>query len=661
MEFIDLGIRSDPARVRDSVICPKCNESRTKHKNQKCLTVNNEPDNRWFKCNHCGWSGNLEILTRYDQVRMNAKMPKHVGPERTFSQAFSKYLATRGLSPKTLAEGKVYETTEGSLIGFPFYQGFTLVNVKFLNLNPKPGKPKWFQLAGKHGTKVCFMGMQDLVIDKEDPGQRKEPNEVTISEGEWDMYTWKECGINNSLSVPMGAPNAKAKDFHKEFQYIHDDGYFKAIAKYVDTFYISVDDDDPGRVLKENLVKILGPQRCKIVTYPEGYKDINDVNKGNKEKELPALGKEGVLQAYKDAKPYPLKGIIRAKQLSDDLRMFRKDGLQPGFGIGIPEIDAQFTIKIPHISFWTGIPGMGKSTVLRWYLTELLKHNPDENFKIALFTPEQRPTAREVVKLAEVMLGKRYQEGHPDSMTDKEIADIEQFIHRHFFFIGPDRFNFESFSGSIRKDRVNTMQSIFEYIAHLAKTENIFGYVIDAFNKLEFDHPSHVTETKFISEILDYFLDFNVAHNVHGFIVAHPVKTSKDNNGNYSFPSLYDIKGSSAWNEKADVGNIIHRYKFRKKDEASEDTDDDMLYEAKKAMPTYLKTEKLRFKELGKESIIRLEIDKYERFTVHPDDVGKHMEYVTEEVPDPGQKTIELWDLEEDPIGPQRPHDDLPF
>ena len=29
-------------------------------------------------------------------------------------------------------------------------------------------------------------------------------------------------------------------------------------------------------------------------------------------------------------------------------------------------------------------------------------------------------------------------------------------------------------------------------------------------------------------------------------------------------PSLYDIKGSSAWKEKADIGILIHRYKLKK-------------------------------------------------------------------------------------------------
>jgi twinkle protein len=598
-------------------------------------------------------------MERYDEVRQNAKMPAHVGPERTFSQKFSKYLSTRGLSPRTLAAGSVYETSEG-LIGFPFYQGYTLVNVKFLNLNPKPGKMKWWQMAQKHGTKVCFMGLQQLEIDRGDRGERKTPNNIYICEGEWDMYTLKECGINNAISVPMGAPSEKAKNFHKEFQYIHDDNYFKGIMKYVDNFYICVDADEPGRVLKEHLVKILGPQRCYIITYPEGYKDINDVLKGNVQADLPPLGKEGVLQQVQAAKPYPLRGIIRASQLKDDLRVFRNEGLKPGFGIGIPEIDYQFTIKRQHISFWTGIPGMGKSVFLRWYLTKMLRHNEEENMKFALFTPEQRPKAREIVKLAEVLMGKRYQSGFQDSMTDQEIDEIEAFIERHFFIVGPDRFNFESFSGSIRKDTVNTMQSIFEYIAHLAKTENIFGYTIDAFNKLEFEHPSHVSETKFISEILDYFIDFNEHHNIHGFIVAHPTKTSKDNNGNYTMPSLYDIKGSSAWHEKADVGNVIHRYKFQKLD-GEDSREEDLRYEAKKVMPSYIKTEKLRFNELGHEGIIRMNIDPYERFTLFPDDEGKHLEHITEEVPDPDDKQVKLWDLgEDDPLGDGE-IPDLPF
>ncbi len=660
MEFSDLGIKTDLTKEQSYTTCPECSHDRKK-KNEPCLTVHNETGNRWFKCHHCGYSGNLEIMGRYDKVRKNAMMPKNIGPGRAFGVDFSKYISKRGLSSRTLSKEGIYETSDGKLIGFPYYQGQTLVNVKFYVPKPKPPRYlKWFQMKQEHGTKVCFLGMQNISIDKTPPHLRDHKNTVIITEGEWDFLTWKEVGKDNVLSVPMGAPAENAKDFRKEFQYIHDDGYFKGMAKHIDLFYLSVDDDSPGHLLKEHLAKILGPHKCMVVNYPDGYKDINEVLIGDEKKQLPALGKEGVLQCYRNAKAYPIKGIISISQLSDDLELFQKTGLTAGLKIGVPEIDWLFTVKRKHLSFWTGIPGMGKTVALRWYLIKLLLNNPDEDLKFALFTPENRPPAREIVKMAELLVGKRYMEGRPDSMTDKEREHALNFIRKHFFIISPDRFNFESFEGEIGNGSVNSTQSIFNYISYLAKTHNIFGYVIDAFNKLDNEQPRNRTETQYVSQILDYFIDFNEAHNVHGYIVAHPTKTSKDSNGNYMMPALYDIAGSRAWYEKADIGLIMHRYKYMVNEDASDDGDD-LKYKARTHTPLYVKCEKIRFEELGNIGITRLNIDRYSNFTVHPDDVGKHLQHVTED-DTPGEQEIRLWDDDDnrDPLGGDVPND-LPF
>ena len=47
-----------------------------------------------------------------------------------------------------------------------------------------------------------------------------------------------------------------------------------------------------------------------------------------------------------------------------------------------------------------------------------------------------------------------------------------------------------------------------KYLVYLKKTENIFGFVIDAWNKIEHEQPRNMTETSFISQQLDYLIDF---------------------------------------------------------------------------------------------------------------------------------------------------------
>ena len=621
MEFITLGIKSPPGKDRHSVTCPHCSEG-SKHPNHPCLTVNNEVGNRWFKCHRCGWSGNLDLMEKYEKVQKHSGMPANMGLERKFGIEFTKYYRSRGFSTSTLTQAKLYETDKG-IIGFPFIENYTLVNVKFLNY--KPGaKLKWWQIKKEYGTKITFWGLETLSIDP-DPLREKD-NIVTITEGEWDCLTYREVGLKNIISVPQGAPSPQAKNFKEEFKYLNDP-YFRAIAKDVDFFYISVDDDDAGYALFEELTRRLGKWRCKIIKYPKGYNDINEVMMGNVSKKLEALGPKKVKECYDNATNLPIQGIIRPSDIKHELMQYRKHGLQPGLSCGHPELDFMFTPKRGHISFWSGIPAMGKSVGLRWYLKELVKTNPD--VKLAMFTPENRPTVREYVKLAELFVGKTYQEGQPDSMEEKERVDILNFLEKHFIIVAPDNRNYESFDGIIKRTDVTKLQSICKYISYLVKTENIFGYVIDAYNKLDNEAPGYMSETKFIESQLDYLVDFNTYYNVHGWIVAHPTKLAKDRNGNYLMPSLYDIKGTSAWNERADIGVIIHRYKFAALTEGEthemEEENDDLKYKAKDITITYLKVEKIRFEEIGTEGIIRLDFLKYNNFRINKKDKDYHL------------------------------------
>jgi hypothetical protein len=153
-------------------------------------------------------------------------------------------------------------------------------------------------------------------------------------------------------------------------------------------------------------------------------------------------------------------------------------------------------------------------------------------------------------------------------------------------------------------------------LIYLKKTEDIFGYVIDAWNKIEHEQPKNITETSFISQQLDYLISFNEAYNVHGIVIVHPRKIEFQGI-NYKMPNLYDIKGSSAWKEKADIGIILHRHKMKKASgDIPKNATEDEKVEVDENAPTILKTEKIRFEEIGKERIVKLAMDKFGRFSV---------------------------------------------
>jgi signal transduction histidine kinase len=154
------------------------------------------------------------------------------------------------------------------------------------------------------------------------------------------------------------------------------------------------------------------------------------------------------------------------------------------------------------------------------------------------------------------------------------------------------------------------MESLLQYLIYLKKTENIFGFVIDAWNKIEHEQPKNQTETTFISKQLDYIVNFIDVYDLHCILVAHPTKIEKVGI-NYRMPCLYDIKGSSSWKEKPDIGIILHRYMNKKKkpEDIPEDATDDDKIMVDMDAPTIVFNEKVRFEEIGRMGKIKMRMD----------------------------------------------------
>src|SRR5690606_13864173 len=112
---------------------------------------------------------------------------------------------------------------------------------------------------------------------------------LVIVEGEIDALTLDEAGVPNVVSVPNGALSLECVD--NCWEWLENFG----------EIIIWPDNDEPGHVMAQKLIKRLGEWRCRIVQSP--YKDAND--------HLLAEGKESVLEAVVSAKEVPVAGIVR--------------------------------------------------------------------------------------------------------------------------------------------------------------------------------------------------------------------------------------------------------------------------------------------------------------------------------------------------------------
>jgi twinkle protein len=602
--FEDVGITVKNGSERFTTTCPQCSDKRkAANKRIPCLTVWNSADNKGWNCNHCGWTGSLQDHEKYEKLYTNSKAPVRWDFDYSYyPKEIIDYFKSRGINPDTLKSNKVFYTSNaGNLaIAFPAYKSGRLVNAKYRALKMK----RFWQMKEEEGAKPekCFIGLD--AVDFEHDGR------LIIVEGEIDWLTLKQLKINNTISVPEGAPAPDSTEFGKKFDFLNDK-YTQDILARATEIILCVDDDEAGKVLRDELAKRLGKQRCKIVDYPMGYKDINEVFIGSETKKLEALGGDAVLDWVGRARFYPVKGLVRVSDIDDDLVNIRKKGLEPGLKCGVKEIDRIITFKRKLLYVITGVPGSGKSTWLRYWATQLTKNNPKEHLRWAIYSPESaRPLSREATRYMEVFAEKGIAgDGEEENMSEQQYDKAKQWVNEHYIFIIPTRNNFEEKIGGkdITKDRVNALESILEYAKVAIKQYGVSALVIDPWNKVEHAMEKYETETLYISRVLDILIDFGDQYDIAIIIVAHPTKVKKRLSGNYEMVSLYSISGSANWFNKADVGVVVHRNKYRKTE--SQDDQGQDIYEFDKYAATHVITEKIRFEETGNEGNCQMYMD----------------------------------------------------
>lgn len=583
---------------RYSSVCPKCSSERKKE-NQKaqCLTINNEVGNRWFKCNHCGHSGNLDIMERFDEVYKKSRMPK-VRPQ-LFSNDIQSWLDIKQISAKTALALGCYEVSnvDGSKsIAYPYYFKKTLRNVMFRRPVYEKGVtegPREWQIKKEYGTEIVFWGLDELDLATN--------NEIIITEGQTDRMTWYECGYQNIISLPSGGLTPDSINNEDKLKFLNKE--FFELIKDCPKIIIATDNDDVGIHTQIILGARLGVERCFKVVYPFKYKDSNEVYAGDAKKGLNPLGKNGIRDLYASIRPFPVSGIIRLRDVSAEVKILAENGLKKGFVTGYQPWDKYLSFKPKLLVGWTGIPGMGKTTSFRDLSVKLIKNN--EHMRHAMYTPESRPPKREYLKIMEAYAGMSSNPKWRNSMSPAQYQAAERWVDEHYVLVAPEKNNYYSFGRD--KEKPKTLNNLFDYFKSLKRNEGIFSFSIDAWNKIDHQRPSGMSETDFISRELDRVLEFCDYMDLLGFIIAHPTKLEKTKGGNYDIPTLYDIKGSSAWFEKVDIGITTHRNKYKNANADVKGAKE--LWKVDKFAPTIIDVQKMKFDELGEEGSFEVYMD----------------------------------------------------
>jgi len=164
--------------------------------------------------------------------------------QNALQESHLNFLQTRGISAETAQRMKLFASEKWFMklgkaapaIGFPYYRKGALVAAKYRAIEEKDFTQ---DAGGAHD----FFG-----IDQVQPSKP-----IIIVEGEIDALTGMECGLENVVSVPSGAPIKVADgkvmaSEDKKFSFVWNAFEVLEKAPYI---VIATDTDGPGQALAE--------------------------------------------------------------------------------------------------------------------------------------------------------------------------------------------------------------------------------------------------------------------------------------------------------------------------------------------------------------------------------------------------------------------------
>ena len=515
-----LSGRSGQVKVR----CPFCDEMRS-DKRDKSLSI--DATTYLYHCHYCQASGVLrskmgEILSK-DQRNFQPKKKtysrpsKKINTDKKYSESFLSWFQGRCISENTLRKAKVTQETEvmpnvgkTGVVAFNYYLNGELVNIKFRT------REKGFKMVS--GAQVIPYNLDSIENKAFKEGEERH---CFITEGEMDTLTLIECGYEHAISAPAGGGNTNL-EFLDDFIDSHFD--------QLDYIYICVDNDNVGMGFRHELIRRFGEDRCRIIDYPSPCKDINEV--------LMKYGKDAVkkcVENYTELRPDGIQELVDVESSLDDIF---HNGLQKGATVGIPSVDKIVSFKTGMLNVVTGVPSHGKTYLLNYLLIKL---NLIHDWKVAFFSPEFYPVSLHISQVIETMGGQRFS---AQNYNYKTYEAMKSYMCKNFFFIDPND---------------TDIGSVLDRAKYLIRKKGIKVLVIDPFNALTDKERKSVKQDEYISEFLQKLRWFARKFDVAIFLVMHPVKQKKLDNGLYPVCDLYDCKGASEIFDKADMGITVWR------------------------------------------------------------------------------------------------------
>ena len=331
-------------------------------------------------------------------------------PKNTFLNSYTgtfNDLTDRGISKKTATKFGVRSVlnSNGEVTQhiYPYFNGTEIVGTKTRTVADKGWRTEGtFEGTGLFGEQLL---------------STRGAKYLTITEGECDAMAVSEMfqGKWAVVSVKRGAASA-VKDIRESIEFVES----------FENVVLCFDNDKVGRKAARDVARILKPGKVKIMSFPNGYKDANDMLRNKKFQEF--------TNSWWQAKTYTPSGIVELSSLKEEwLHREEKESISfPWEGLN----KKLYGLRQGELVTFTGGTGLGKSSVVRELEHWLIKQTKDNIGIVALEENKMRTTdgiisieANDRLYLSEKR--KEYSDEELIKLFDRVIEKDRVFVHSH--------------------------------------------------------------------------------------------------------------------------------------------------------------------------------------------------------------------------------------
>ena len=239
---------------------------------------------------------------------------------------------------------------------------------------------------------------------------------LTITEGECDAMAVYEIFGGKWAVVSVRGASSAVKDIRESIEFVES----------FDNVVLAFDNDEPGQKAARKVARILKPNKAKILSFPTGFKDANDMLKQGKYEEF--------TKAWWESKTYTPSGILELSSKKKEwIKREDKESVPyPWEGLN----QKLYGMRKGELVTLTGGTGLGKSSVTRELEHWLIKNTTD-NVGIVALEENWLRTADGIVSIEandRIYLSekrKKYTEEQLETLFDNVIEKGRVFIHAH--------------------------------------------------------------------------------------------------------------------------------------------------------------------------------------------------------------------------------------